>query len=109
MSDNFETWFKEHVEGQDYYYKDDLLNAWNSGRAALEQENKELREALEPFAKFADCVPQVADDHLICRWSRMVAHEPVERDLYVGDCRRAKAALAARGETNAQDFQENNA
>lgn len=50
---------------------------------------EQMIEALEPFADFADTSGVLPDDHVITRGSRMA-----QRQLTMGDCRRALAALA---------------
>ena len=61
--------------------------------AALEEENKRLREALKPFANYAETLDanKHSDDLHIGYYYRT---SPT-----VGDCRKARAALSEKGET----------
>ena len=56
---------------------------------------EKLAEALEPFAAFADLSGLVPDDHIITQGSPMA-----RRQLTMGDCRKAAAALRVRENAN---------
>ena len=60
--------------------------------AAAEAEVERLREALRPFADYADGRGGVAYDHVITMGSQLA-----KRQLTMGDCYVARAALAQKG------------
>jgi hypothetical protein len=64
--------------------------ALEAGCAGLVAENERLREALKPFAAFADLAGAglLPADHVITLGSGMAA-----RQLTIGDCRNARTAL----------------
>jgi hypothetical protein len=67
-----------------------LRAALEAGCAGLVAENERLREALKPFAAFADLAGAglLPADHVITLGSGMAA-----RQLTIGDCRNARTAL----------------
>ena len=56
--------------------------------AALRADNERLREALRPFADYADQGSSFPDEFKITFGSRLA-----KRQLTIGDCRRAREAL----------------